>query len=76
MDCELDMLGATDFEKAVLMDAAIKQQQAARQASGSSSNSSKPSAQASASSSLATSIAIMVGLLAVGAVAAVFGKKQ
>lgn len=74
MDCELDMLGATDFEKAVLMDAAIKQQQAARQASGSSS--SKPSAQASASSSLATSIAIMVGLLAVGAVAAVFGKKQ
>lgn len=70
MDCELDMLGATDFEKAVLMDAAIKQQQA-RQASGS-----KPSAQASASSSLAVSIAVLIGLLGVGAVAAVFGKKS
>lgn len=70
MDCELDMLGATDFEKAVLMDAAIKQQQA-RQAPGS-----KPSAQASAASSLAVSIAIMIGLLGVGAVAAIFGQKR
>lgn len=71
MDCELDMLGATDFEKAVLMDAAIKQQQA-RQAS----SDSKPSAQDSAASSLAVSIAIMIGLLGVGAVAAIFGQKR
>lgn len=70
MDCELDMLGATDLEKAVLMDATIKQQQA-RQASGS-----KSSAQASAASSITVSIAVVIGLLGVGAVAAIFGKKR